>query len=146
MQATFSNNNEIRLKVHFFLKRCFPYLEVKNKTLQLTLESTRLTTMQISFNKYTLGLHNPGFCICGFNQLQIKNTIFNIQLGLQGCGRPTLCIVLCYFIWSTLSTCGLRLKFWESQKLYTDFQRKGGAGAGRGVSAPSCCSRANCTL
>lgn len=41
-----------------------------------------------------LALCIPGFHVHGFNQPWITNGVFDLQLGLHGCGGLTVCIVL----------------------------------------------------
>lgn len=99
------------------------------------------------------------FYILGFNQLQIKNSIFIWRLGVCRCRRPTICIVflpiyirdlsiLSFLICRVLEPIAFAywemtvVKFLGSQKLYVDFYCWG---VGASTHPPSC-SRVSCII
>lgn len=108
--------------------------------IHLNLEQHRLELCGFTYTRIMIqsALHILGFLIrCWFSQPLIKSSVFDLWLGILGCGEPTVRMVLCHFIYRTWASVdfgvrgdpGAKLRQiprddWVlgDQKLYTDFQ------------------------
>lgn len=72
---------------------------VKYSHVQLTLEQYRLKPCRSLKHRFLeINVLMLWFCIHGFNQLWVKNSIFHLRWGVHGSGSPMVCIILRYFI------------------------------------------------